>query len=225
VNAWARRRNSYETTIAKPVFITPTLLKWQEEEMGEAARQKTSLSSSRTPSMVIGELAHRFLESWDFAESVENSSDRIESLLDQWLPSKLRQEQAQIHADLAEILKRFFGSKIYGELATSQILGREVPLLMPWDGQIMEGVIDLVYEHNGMLYLADYKTDRIAREDLVQGAARYHQQAQVYSRAVRQSLQKEIAAFKVIFLRLGEVVPVPLDETQLASHPIQLTLL
>jgi ATP-dependent helicase/nuclease subunit A len=225
VNAWARRRNTYETTIEKPVFITPTLLKRQEEEMAEAARQRTSLSYSRTPSMVIGELAHRFLESWDFAESVENSSDRIESLLDQWLPSKLRQEQAQIHADLAEILKRFFGSKIYGELATSQILGREVPLLMPWDGQIMEGVIDLVYEHNGMLYLADYKTDRIAREELTQGAERYRRQAHIYSRAARQSLQREVAAFKVIFLRLGEAVSVSPDAKKEISHPVQLQLI
>jgi ATP-dependent helicase/nuclease subunit A len=225
VNAWARRRNTYETTIKKPVFVTPTLLKRQEEEMAEAARQRTHLSYSRTPSMVIGELAHRFLESWDFAESVENLSDRIRSLLDQWLPQELRQEHAKIHADLAEILKCFFGSKIYGELATSQILGREVPLLMPWEGQIMEGVIDLIYEHHGLLYLADYKTDRIAKEYVTHGAARYRQQAQVYSQAVRQSLQREVAAFKVIFLRLGEAVRVPSDAIKEIVSPTQLTLL
>ena len=53
-------------------------------------------------------------------------------------------------------------------------------LLMPWDGQTMAGVIDLIYELNGLLYLADYKTDRIAREELTQGAEPYRQQAQVY---------------------------------------------
>ena len=41
-----------------------------------------------------------------------------------------------------------------------------MPLLMPWNGQIMEGVIDLIYERNGLLYLADYKTDRIDAKDL-----------------------------------------------------------
>jgi ATP-dependent helicase/nuclease subunit A len=215
----------YESTIQKPVFVTPTLLKEQERQLAEAARHRTNPSSSRTPSMVIGELAHRFLESWDFAESVENLSDRIGSLLDQWLPPELQQEHAPIHAELAEILKRFFGSKIYKELATSQILGREVPLLMPWEKQIMEGVIDLIYENNGLLYLADYKTDRITKEELAQGAARYQQQAQVYSRAVRQSLQREVAAFKVIFLRLGEAVRVPPDTIQEILSPVQLTLL
>ncbi len=70
----------------------------------------------------------------------------------------------------------------------------------------MEGVIDLIYEKNGLLYLADYKTDRITKDQLTEGAARYSQQAEIYSRAVKQSLGRELAAFKIIFLRLGEAV-------------------
>jgi ATP-dependent helicase/nuclease subunit A len=145
--------------------------------------------------------------------------------LDQWLPRHLRTKRAQIHADLTEIFSVFFGSKIYSELVSSRILGREVPLLMPWDGQIMEGVIDLIYEHDGLLYLADYKTDRIARKDLTERAARYRQQAQIYSRAARQSLQREVAAFKVIFLGLGEAIRVPPDTTKEIPSPVQLTLI
>ena len=225
VDTWARRRNAYESAIKTPVFVTPTLLKQQEEEVAEAARRTMRPSRSRTPSMLVGELAHRFLEDWDFAQGVEHYGDRLAPFLDQWLPMELRPERARIHADLTEIFSVFFGSKIYSELATSQILGREVPLLMPWDGQIMEGVIDLIYEHDGLLYLADYKTDRIAREELTQGAERYRQQAQIYSRATRQSLQREVAAFKVIFLRLGEAVRVPLDATKEIPSPIQLRLL
>ena len=67
----------------------------------------------------------------------------------------------------------------------------------------MEGVIDLIYEKNGLLYLADYKTDRIAKDQLTEGAARYNQQAEIYSRAVKQSLGRELAAFKIIFLASG----------------------
>ena len=193
--------------------------------MAEAGYQTTRLSYSRTPSMLVGELAHRFLESWDFAQGGENYGERMGTFLDQWLPLELRPDRAQIHADLTEIFGVFFGSKIYSELATSQILGREVPLLMPWDGQIMEGVIDLIYEHDGLLYLADYKTDRIARAELTEGAARYRQQAQVYSRAARESLQRDVAAFKVIFMRLGEAVRVPADTTKEIPFPIQLRLL
>jgi ATP-dependent helicase/nuclease subunit A len=225
VDTWAQRRDTYESAIKTPVFVTPTLLKQQEEEVAESARRTMRPSRSRTPSMLVGELAHRFLESWDFAHGVENYGERMGPFLDQWLPLALRPERAQIHADLTEMFSVFFGSKIYSELATSQILGREVPLLMPWDGQIMEGVIDLIYEHDGLLYLADYKTDRVAREELTQGAERYRQQAHIYSRAARESLQREVAAFKVIFLRLGCAVRVPPHINKEISSPVQLRLL
>jgi ATP-dependent helicase/nuclease subunit A len=224
VDAWARRRNAYESAIKTPIFVTPTLLKQREEEMAEAAIRTPHLRS-RTPSMLVGELAHRFLESWDFTRDRETYFERMQTFLDQWLPAEFRMERAQIQADLTEMFSVFFGSKIYCELAASQILGREVPLLMPWDGQIMEGVIDLIYEHDGLLYLADYKTDRIAGEKLTAGAARYRQQAHIYSRATRQSLHREVAAFNVIFLRLGEAVRVPPDTTKETPSPVQLTLL
>ena len=79
---------------------------------------------------------------------------------------------------------------------------------MPWDGQIMEGVIDLIYEKSGLLYLADYKTDRIKRHELRAAAERYRQQAEIYIEAARKSLGRQVAAFKLIFLRLGESIEV-----------------
>jgi ATP-dependent exoDNAse (exonuclease V) beta subunit len=224
VNAWARRRDTYKTIIKKPVFVTPTLLKRQEEEIAEAASQRIIPRSSRAASRIVGELAHRFLEVWDFAQGGGNFGDRVGGFLDRWLPQELQWDRERIETDLTEMFGCFFSSKIYSELATSRILGREVPLLMPWHGQIMEGVIDLVYEQHGLLYLADYKTDRISREKLAQSAARYRQQAHVYSQAARQSLQREVAAFKVIFLRLGEAIPVPPDATGMKSPRSRLTL-
>ncbi|HTN72003.1 MAG TPA: UvrD-helicase domain-containing protein [Methylomirabilota bacterium] len=224
VDAWARRRSAYEAAIKTPLFVTPTLLKQQEQEVSEAAYQTPRLSY-RTPSMLLGELTHRVLEGWDFAKSRGNFGDRMGTFLDQWLPPEFRRERARIQADLAEIFGCFFGSKIYSELAKSQILGREVPLLMPWNGQIMEGVIDLIYEHDGLLYLADYKTDRIAQEELTRGAERYRRQAQVYSRAAQESLQREVAAFNVIFLRLGEAIRVSPEAKEKISSPVQLQLI
>jgi len=83
-----------------------------------------------------------------------------------------------------------------------------VPLLMPWNGRIMEGVIDLIYERSGLLYLADYKTDSVENQNLSEAAARYQQQAEIYSQAVRQSIGREPAGFKIIFLRVGEAVEI-----------------
>jgi ATP-dependent helicase/nuclease subunit A len=225
VELWERRRDVHEAVIKKPVFVTPTLLKQQEKEIAEAASPKIHPAVIPTSAMVVGELAHRFLEVWDFAQEVDNFAERVGALLDQWLPSELEPERSRIETDLTEIFGGFFGSRIYAELAQSRILGRELPLLMPWNGQIMEGVIDLIYEYEGRLYLADYKTDRTARENLTQGVARHRQQADVYSRAARQGLQREVAAFKVIFLRLGEAVEIPLKASAKMLSPIQLNLL
>lgn len=225
VDVWAKRRDVHELVIKTPVFITPTTLRQQEQEIAEAASQNTHASISRPLSMVVGELTHRLLEAWDFAQNMEKFTEQVGPFLNQWLPSELQQERNRIEADLREIFGCFFRSKIYSELTQSQILGREVPLLMSWDGQIMEGVVDLIYEYKGLLYLADYKTDRIARQDLAQGAARYRQQAHVYSRAARQSLQRDVTAFKVVFLRLGEAFEIPLNAATEVSSPIQMSLL
>jgi ATP-dependent helicase/nuclease subunit A len=131
-------------------------------------------------------------------------------VLHDWLPHALSTESesslAQVESELQQIFARFIRSSAYSEVASARILGREVPLVMPWKGQIMEGIIDLIYEKNGLLYLADYKTDKIARTELNQRAERYRPQAEIYLQAVEQSLGRSPAGFKVIFLRLGKVV-------------------
>jgi ATP-dependent exoDNAse (exonuclease V) beta subunit len=72
----------------------------------------------------------------------------------------------------------------------------------------MEGVIDLIYERGGLIYLADYKTDKIAAGKLIAAAARHQRQAEIYSTAVSRSLGQPPAGFKIIFLRLGEAVEI-----------------
>ena len=225
LDTWKRRRKAYEAAINTPVFVTPTLLKQQEEILVEATQKTTRLARSRTSSMLVGELTHRLLEGWDFTEGKKNFADRLEPLVDRWLPVEFRRDRERIQADIVEIFTCFFRSEIYSELARSQILGREVPLLIPWDGQIMEGVIDVIYERDGLLYLADYKTDKIDRGELTQAAERYRRQAQVYSRAAQESLSREVAEFKVIFLRRGEAVRISPDAKKEISSPVQLQLI
>jgi len=208
VDAWKQRREAYESINKTPLFVTPTLLKREEEEMAEIAPLTAGPFSRRAVSLIIGDIAHRVLQNWDFTGDGRDFEGELRSHMDRWLPEESRQDRAVIQSELKEIFHHFFGSATYAELKKTRILGREVPLLMPWDGQIMEGVIDLIYERDGLLYLADYKTDRITEEELTQTAERYHQQAQIYSLAARQSLNRDVAAFKLIFLRLGEAVEI-----------------
>jgi ATP-dependent helicase/nuclease subunit A len=206
VDTWARRDATYEKAQQAAPFVTPTLLKRQEEASTEAGSKMNGQIYRQTPALVVGDLAHRFLQNWQFASDVKEYQGQLHDFVTLSLPREFESSRRKIEAELEDIFHGFFRSKAYAELAGSLILGREVPLLMPWNGQIMEGVIDLIYEKNGLLYLADYKTDRITKDQLAEGAARYSRQAEIYSRAVKQSLGRELAAFKIIFLRLGEAV-------------------
>ncbi len=207
VELWTQRREHYEAAVGAPAFVTPTLLQSQEQKMIETA-EPTERPFRRAPAMVVGELAHRFLEDWDFSDKKESFRDRLIAFLPKWLPYEFHRSLPSIQDELEAIFACFVHSNIYDELAGARVLGREVPLLMPWDDRVMEGVIDLIYEHRGLLYVADYKTDRIELKELGTVAGRYRRQAEIYSRAVRQSLKREVTAFKLIFLRLGETVEV-----------------
>jgi ATP-dependent helicase/nuclease subunit A len=211
VELWTSRRRRYEAALGAPAFVTPTSLKRQAQELSPEVEPSQRQSLERAPALLIGDLSHRFLEKWDFKEGKKAISDGLDLFLADRLPRESQKEAAHIRSELAMIFERFANSDTYAELARARILGREVPLLMPWGDSVMEGVIDLIYEHNGLLYVADYKTDRIERKDLRAAPEKYRHQAEIYSRATRQTLNRDVAAFKLIFLRLGETVEVDLS--------------
>jgi ATP-dependent helicase/nuclease subunit A len=101
--------------------------------------------------------------------------------------------------EAAEILKKFFKSAPFKELAKAEILARELPFLLPRGNQIVQGVIDVVYRVKEKVYVADYKTDKIMQpED-------YGLIRDIYTEAVRRVLKVE-PAFKLIYLRQGRAV-------------------
>jgi ATP-dependent helicase/nuclease subunit A len=73
----------------------------------------------------------------------------------------------------------------------------------------MEGRIDLLYEKDGQVWVADYKTDRVTESEMADRVESYRPQARIYTEAVRQALGRTTAGFTLIFLRLGKAVPCP----------------
>jgi len=208
VDNWSRRTAVYEKAQQTTPFLTPTLLKRQEEAGTEAGDRLTIQPPGKTPALVVGDLTHRFLQTCEFGGVTANLAGQLRNFIDGALPAEFAADRGVIETELHEILDVYFRSNAYAEFSGASILGREVPLLMPWQDQIMEGVIDLIYEKNGLLYLADYKTDRIKRSELRDRAERYRQQAEIYVQAAEKSLGRQVAAFKLIFLRLGEAIDV-----------------
>ena len=139
----------------------------------------------------------------------------VERVLTHELPPEFQTEREAIREEIEGILSAFMKSGAYAELCAATILGREVPFIMPFGSQtstlpsgLMEGRIDLVYREDGRLWVADYKSDRVAESEIPRRAETYREQARHYMQAVRLGFGEEPAGFKLIFVRLGITVPV-----------------
>jgi ATP-dependent helicase/nuclease subunit A len=210
-NFWRQREESLTAVLNAGVFINPTALKFKEQHRVERFAGKEP-PVSPDYALLIGRLAHGFLESWDFSLPIESLDPKLAEFVARVPDRQFGAEYGLILSALQEIFTPFFCSPIYAELCSVRIVAREAPFVMPWKGQVMEGVIDLIYQKDGRLFLVDYKTDRIASENVSGKAREYDDQARIYSQAVRECLGREPAGFRLIFLRLGQAVDVVLNQ-------------
>ena len=113
---------------------------------------------------------------------------------------------SSVQSELEDLFENFAASSAYQELKGAEILGREVPFTIPWNGQVMEGVIDIIYRCGDKLYAADYKTDRVREGDREAKFKEYSVSVDIYMKAVRMCTGSDLAGFKLIFLRQGTSV-------------------
>ncbi len=203
-----QRQKRYQETIETPLIVNPTLLKRMEEETRDQDPHGGNKSGLNQEALLIGKLAHGFLQCWDFSQDHLSFRDHLSSFLDQNLHQRGDYDHVSVQRELEEIFQVFFNSNAYQELKSSHILGREIPLLIPWGNQIMEGVMDVLYEKDGELYVADYKTDRVQGRNLSQVVRPYSHQDRVYTEAVQRCMQRDVAGFKIFLLRLGEAISI-----------------
>ncbi|HEX9880632.1 MAG TPA: UvrD-helicase domain-containing protein, partial [Candidatus Binatia bacterium] len=182
------RNARYQELVRIPSFVNPTLLKQREEEGMRFAAGHGHGGFSGREARLVGDLAHGFLQGWNFSDEPGGFSQSLSRFLKDRLAALSSTDRELVSNELETIFAAFSSSPAYRELRDSRILGREIPLLIPWGYQVMEGVLDLLYEKDGVLYVADYKTDRVSEEHLTDVVKSYHHQAEIYCEAVRRSL-------------------------------------
>jgi ATP-dependent helicase/nuclease subunit A len=235
---WRDRDRRWQDASRLQAFTNPTALKETMDEVFSPAggwRVGPRPESAR----LIGILAHRVLEGWDFSLAVEKLSDRVKTVCRHGLAPESADGAEQIADELQDLFRTFGNSKPYADLRRATILGREVPFAFPWAGTrheardtglveiespahrlaprasqpapgacVMEGLIDLVYRLDGKVWVADYKTDQVAVDELQSRVADYDLQARIYREAVRRSLGIDRVGFQFIFLRQGTAVSI-----------------
>jgi ATP-dependent helicase/nuclease subunit A len=196
---WHRRTSAWIQARATPLHVIPTAL---IESTKSAPGQRLEKTGDGDLGRLSGIVAHRILERWDFAADPSRFRDQIEATLQTCLTDEQQTWALGLSESLRELFLSFGRSEVYAKFRAATILGREVPFVMPWgEGQVMEGVIDLIYRLDDGIWIADYKTDAVSAEAVPIRAEAYRRQAEIYKTAVQQSLGISSVVFQFIFLR------------------------
>jgi ATP-dependent helicase/nuclease subunit A len=198
---WEQRTARWEKIRAATWHVTPTSLqRYAPAPLGQSSSNRTAPDVSR----LIGVVAHRILEEWDFRLPPDELLIRIGPAVERVLSIGADEHRPAVIEALTDIFASFGSSDAYAKLKSADILGREVPFIIPWgEDQVMEGVIDVVYRLDGTIRIADYKTDRAPAEEVTAQAKLYAAQAAVYREAATRCLGLSDVPFQLVFLRAG----------------------
>ena len=179
-------------------------------------KKPASQSGSSDQSAIIGTLAHRVLHGWDFSADPAAMPTWIEDCCRMYLPKEWVSESDSLCAELQELFTHFIESEPYAVLCQADILGREIPFVVPWESMgaeytpasVMQGVIDVMYRRDQQIWIADYKTNRVEKNALAQVVQEYRTQMEIYRRAAESALGQGPIRAQLIFLRSGLSVEV-----------------
>jgi ATP-dependent helicase/nuclease subunit A len=164
---------------------------------------------SDVPAWVIGSLTHTALRHWLFPDD-----SGFDAFLRPFALEAGLTDQAGIRAALrqvARLLARFQGHPLYAEMSSAERY-HEVPYSVRLDGQLRNGLIDLLFRPSpdAGWTVAEFKTDRLVEtDDLVAHSKRqgYDRQVRDYMQAVSQQMGLAPQAL-LIFLHVGDSVRV-----------------
>jgi ATP-dependent helicase/nuclease subunit A len=151
----------------------------------------------------FGSLVHRILE-WIPLE--ECTPQAVSAMATALAPSLGLGPDAAARA--AETASRVLALPLLDRARAARRVFRELVVWFPEGGELLEGVVDLVFEEDGGLVVVDYKTDHIAPDQAIEQAAHHAPQLQLYGRGLAQATGMKVAERLVLFTSLGRAIPV-----------------
>jgi ATP-dependent exoDNAse (exonuclease V) beta subunit len=149
----------------------------------------------------FGALVHKILE-WLPLDRPQDAAAMAESLA----PSFALDASDAQHA--TEAVRRALALPVMDRARRAARLWRELPVWLPQDGDLIEGVVDLVFEEGGALVVVDYKSDHVPEDRLIDQAAHHAPQLRLYGRALKLATGLEVRERLVLFTAAGRVIPV-----------------
>ena len=187
----------------------------QDEQTDSEAM--VGLSNSIIPKFISGEevkLAanergsayHRVMECLDYSVSV--NIDGVKADINRMLETG-KMNELQVKSVNSWDINTFVQSDTGRRVANAMNCGsvrREQPFVFEYEGQLIQGIIDLYFEEDGELVLVDYKTDRVMKgeageKELVK---RYAIQLDYYEKALTQLTGKNVKEKIIYSFALGK---------------------
>jgi ATP-dependent helicase/nuclease subunit A len=151
----------------------------------------------------FGSLVHRILE-WVPLDA--EGAERVTGIASALAPSfGLGEDDA---GRAAEAARRALALPVIERAGRASRVWREMPIWFPDGEDLIEGVVDLVFEEDGGLVVVDYKTDRIEPEQALAQAAHHAPQLQLYGRGLAQATGLPVKERLVVFTAIGRAVAV-----------------
>jgi len=201
---WKERQSRWTKVRTTVVHAIPTA---RESGTGPIPHRSTHGGRDRTIGQLVGVLAHRILERWDFTQDPSRLLEQIAPTIQTFLAAEQQSLVPALTESLGDLFSAFGRSESYTRLRSATIIGREVPFVIPWEQeQLMQGVIDVIYRLDDCLWIADYKTDAVTAGEAPMKAEIYRRQAEIYKTAVQKSLGISSVSFQFLFLRSGVAV-------------------
>lgn len=179
--AWQKRKEEF-LTYQKQILVAPSHLNGTEKS-GQKA-------------LDIGSAVHKTLNLYFQTGSFDLS-----------LALKLLNlEDKTLLLPCQTIINNFAQGSVLKELKTLRFLDSEIPFTICENGILINGIIDALFEDSkGQLFIVDFKTDKINKEELKSSSLKYEQQLALYKRAVQKMFKKQEVRAYLAYLHLDRL--------------------
>lgn len=153
-----------------------------------------------------GSAYHRVMECLDYSVSVnlEGVKADIDRMLETGKMNELQVKSVNPW-DINTFVQSDTGRRVVNAMDNGSVR-REQPFVFEYEGQLIQGIIDLYFEEDGELVIVDYKTDRVMKgeageKELVK---RYAIQLDYYAKALAQLTGKKVKEKIIYSFALGK---------------------
>lgn len=157
-----------------------------------------------------GSAYHRVMECLDYSVSVnlEGVKADIERMLETGKMNELQVKSVNPW-DINTFVQSDTGRRVANAMNNGSVR-REQPFVFEYEGQLIQGIIDLYFEEDGELVLVDYKTDRVMKDEAGEKelVKRYAIQLDYYAKVLTQLTGKKVKEKIIYSFALGKELSV-----------------